>query len=454
MAVLSTGSTLAAIGLTQAVPRFASRYDDPADLRGTWLTGLVVACGLATVTAAVLLAAVDGLSAALLDSGATSLLVPFLAAIPFYVAMKIGLAAIRGHENTVYKVYVGDLLFPLSRVGLAVGFLLAGFGAIAAGYACLTATVAAAVVAHFLLHRLLPLPGPFTLHAREMVRFAAPLVASVVNVLLTRTDTLMIGYFDTSVAAGLYGYGYPLATGLLLAVSAFGYLYLPLASRLDADGDHQEMDTVYKLTAKWGFVLTFPGFLTFIAFPENVLAIFFGPDARPAALAFSILSVGFFTSAVFGFGRATLSAMGDTDIVMGANVATFVSNVLLNLLLIPRFSYVGAAVASGASYAVLNLIIYGYLRYSYGFSPFSVWAKRTFVAVPAVLCPFAFVVSRFVDLSVLTLPVFLAVAGLLSLAVFAVSGLQSEDDVVISLLERRTGADLTVLRRRLPLPNE
>lgn len=425
------------------MPRFASRYDDPADLRGTWLTGLVVACGLATVTAAVLLAAADGPSAALFDSGATSLLVPFLAAIPFYVAMKIGLAAIRGHENTVYKMYVGDLLFPLNRVGLAVGFLLAGFGAIAAGYAYLTATVAAAVVAHFPLHRLLPLPRPFRLHTREMVRFAAPLVvASVVNVLLTRTDTLMIGYFDTSVATGLYGYGYPLATGLLLAVSAFGYLYLPLASRLDADGDHQEMDTVYKLTAKWGFVLTFPGFLTFVAFPESVLAIFFGPDARPAALAFSILSVGFFTSAVFGFGRATLSAMGDTDVVMGANVATFASNGLLNLLLIPRFSYVGAAVASAASYAVLNLVIYGYLRYSYGFSPLSVWAKCTFA------------VSRFVDLSVLTLPVFLAVAGLLSLAVFAVSGLQSEDDVVISLLERRTGADLTVLRRRLPLPNE
>jgi hypothetical protein len=28
-------------------------------------------------------------------------------------------------------------------------------------------------------------------------------------------------------------------------------------------------------------------------------------------------------------------------------------------------------VASAASYAVLNLVIYGYLRYSYGFSPFS-----------------------------------------------------------------------------------
>lgn len=457
LALVSMGTTLAGVGLTQGVPRYMSRFDDPADVRGVLVTGFIVALSVALVVASLLLLNVAWLAGALFETpGAMVFLLPFLLTIPFRVGLRIGIGGIRGLENTIYKTLVGDLFFPFARIALLIVLLSAGFGVAAAGYAYLVSAAVSAVLALALLHRLFPLFGQFRTRVREMVAFSAPLiVAAVLNVLLTRTDTVMIGYFDSSFATGLYGYAYPLATGLLLVVSSFGFLYLPLASRFDANDRHDELDAVYKVTTKWAFIATFPAFLTFVVFPGDVLAIFFSEQARPAALAFMILAGGFFTNAAFGRNRETLSALGQTKLIMTANGLAYGLNVCLNLILIPPYSYLGAAVASGISYVSLNLFIYVVLRHRFDITPFSRWTQRTFVVLPATLLPPAYVLSQWYSLSYATLPVVLVGAALASVAVVVATGcLQPEDEVIITAVEDAAGLELTLVRRVLPFPSE
>jgi O-antigen/teichoic acid export membrane protein len=457
LAIVSIGSTLAGLGLTQGVPRYMSRFDDPGDVRGVVVTGFVVALSGATVVAALLWLNLGWLASALFETpGAMVFLLPFILTIPFQVGMKISIGGIRGLENTLYKTLVGDLFFPFGRIALLGLLLWAGYGVAAAGYAYLIAASTSFVLALWLLNRLFTLVGQFRTRTREMIAFSVPLIiAAVLNILLTRTDTVMIGYFDSSFATGLYGYAYPLATGLLLVVASFGFLYLPLASRFDANDRHEELDAVYKITTKWAFVATFPAFLTFVMFPGDVLAIFFSDRARPAALAFVVLAGGFFTNAAFGRNRETLSALGQTKVIMVANGFAYVLNVCLNLLLIPLYSYLGAAVASGISYVSLNLVIYLVLRRRFDISPFSRWTRRTFVALPAVLGVPAYLLSQWLTLSYSTLPLVLVGTALASVVVVAATGcLQPEDEIVITVFEDAVGVELTVLRRILPLPSD
>ncbi len=452
LALLSFSTTLGLLGYSQGVPRYVSRFESDRDVRGVWVTGMLVAGGLTLAIAAVLYLNVGWVTSTFLQTDATGMVALFVLALPFVVGMNVSVGAIRGFGNTMYKAYAQDLIYPLTRIALLAALLWVGFDVLAAGYAYLAGAALAFVVSLVLLNRLISLPGAYRTHVKEISAFSMPVVvSSFLATLLTRTDTLMLGYFWGSTEAGLYGAAYPLAGSMLIVISSFGFLYLPLASRLDAADEREEIDHIYKTTTKWIYVLTFPALLTFVVFPEDVVGIFFGQEYVSASIALVVLSVGFFSNAVGGRNRETISALGVTKYLLVTNGVAFGANVVLNLVLIPRYGFVGAAVASAVSYVGLNALACWVLWRGFDISPFSRWSTRTFVALPVALLPPAYLLSEFVSLTVVTLLPFLVVVGLLGIAVVAVTGsLQPEDAVVLSFVEDATGVRVPLIRRYLP----
>lgn len=453
LALLSFSSTAALVGMSIGVPRYVSRFEDEADRRGVWVGGLALSGCLGVVVSAGLYVNVGTLSRTLLEQAdSPRLLGLFALALPFIVGLRIGTGTIRGLENTRYKILAQDLVYPVVRLGLLVVLLVAGFGIVAAGYAYVLAAVAAFVVSHLLLHRLMSLVGPFRLHLRQVLRFSAPVVlAGFLTTLLTWTDTIMLGYFRESFEVGQYSAAYTVGGALLIVLSGFGFLYLPLASRLDADDEHGEIDRIYATTTKWVYVVTFPAFLVFLVFPGDVLHIFFGPRYRQAALGLTILSVGFFSNAIGGRNRETLSALGLTRYLVVVNGSAFALNFLLNLLLIPVLGFVGAAVASSISIIAQNTVACGILKLKYDITPFSRWSVRTYVFLPVLLVPPAYLVSPLISVSVLSLFPVLVLVGLVTLGVVAtVGGLQSEDRIVVEVVEERIGVRIPLVRQYIP----
>lgn len=453
LAILTLGTTLSIAGFSQGIPRYLSRVDNNRERRGVWASGVLVTGVLALVIAGVLTLQKNRIASLFFETDAApQLLQLFVLALPLVVGFKIAMAGIRGCENTIYKTYVGDLLYPGGRILLLWLLLSIGYGIFAAGYAYLALAAVAFVLAHFLFNRLVPLIGPFETRIGEMTRFSAPLVVStLLSVLLTQADTMMLGFFKSSAEVGIYSAAYPLATGMLIVLSSFGFLYLPLTSRLDADGRRGEIDTIYAMTTKWIFIVTFPAFLLFTVFASDTITIFFKEEYANGGLALAILAVGFFTNAVAGRTRETISAFGATKVIMVANGATFGLNILLNLVLIPEFSFVGAAVASAIANISLNVGLLVVLSRRFGITPLSAWSRRTFVLLPLALFPPALLLSQWVDMTLLWMPVFLVVTGLSCLAVAATTGcLQKEDEIVVTQIENVTGVELSWFRKYIP----
>lgn len=453
IAILTFTTTMALAGLSQGVPRFLSRYDDERDVRGIWFTGFLVSGGLGLVLSAVLFFSGETVAAILFEEPDSSTLIAlFVLAIPFVIAQKVAVAGIRGHENTIYRTYTKDLLYPLSRIALLVVLLASGYGLVAAGWAYLFAAVLTAVVAHWLLNRLVSLLGPVRLHVRELMRFSVPLIVStVLTVLLMRTDTLMLAYFRSSAEVGQYTAAYPIAGSMLVVLSAFGYLYLPMASRLDADGERETLDNIYTITTKWVYIITFPALLTFVVFPADIMRIFFGAAYTDAARVLPVLAVGFFISVAVGRDRETLAALGDTRFIMYANAAGFTVNVLLNLLLIPRYSFVGAGFTSMVSFGAVHGVVTFVLWRRYGIVPLSPESIRTFVALPLAFFPLVVLLSERITINIYTLFPFLSIVGLLSLLLVAVvGGFRADDRVALEFVESAIGEELPVVRRYIP----
>lgn len=453
LAILTAASTLALLGFQQGVPRYISRFDSDADIRGAWLAGLLVGGTASLVIAGALVAGVDTVLALLFETDVSrTMLLLFVASLPLMVGLQIAIGAIRGFENTIYRTYTRDLIYPGLRLGLLGGLLLSGFGIVAAGYAYLGSTLAAFVVAHLLLRRLISLRGEYKMHLREMFAFSSPLMLStVLAMFLTRADTLMLSYFKSSHQVGLYNAAYPLAGAMTLILSSFGFIYLPLASRLDAEDRRSEIDAVYTLTTKWIFVITLPVFVTVVVFSEDVLVATFGREYAPASLALTILVVGFFTGATFGRNRETVSALGDTVFLMGTNALALVANIVLNLVLIPVYGYLGAAVASMLSFVSLNLVVFAVLKRRYDITPLSRRSIRTFLFVPIPLFAIALVVDQFVSLTLATIPLFGIFLGLVALLTMSVAGcLQPADRVPLELVEDHLGVTFGFAHERIP----
>ncbi len=453
LAIMTLCTTVALVGFNEGIPRFISRFDDERDRRGLWLTGFVVAGTIAVVLALALVFARERLLAQFFRPSTPVLLpVLFAVSIPFLVGLRVAVGTIRGFENTIYRTYAYDLLYNGLRLGVLIALLLAGLGILAAGYAYLVATIVGFVAAHALLNRLITLRGRYRTHMRALVRFSAPLVvASAVSTLLAQIDKLMLGFLASSEATGMYSYGYTLAAGLPVVLSVFGFLYMPLASRLDADSNHEEVDRIFKLTTKWIYIAAFPVFLTFVAFSSDLVSLVFPKSGPQSAAVLAILAVGFFLSAANGRSQDTLSAFGYTRIILVVNVVAAVLNVVLNIVLIQRYGVVGAALASALSFFALNALAMLVLWKTSSISPFSRLTVKTFLLLPLVLFPPALLFSRVVSLSLVTLPVFAVFVGLVSVALVAVTGcLQPEDEIPIELIESRLGVRIPLIRRYIP----
>ena len=455
IAVLGIAATIATLGMTSGVPRYMSRFSDDRDVRGAWLTGALVTGIAATALTLALLPNLGRVGAQFAEPISAELLGLFVLSIPFVTGMRIAVGAIRGRENTIYRTYVRDLFYNISRVGLLAVLLFAGFGAIAAGYAYLLSAIAALVVAYYLFNRLFPIVGPFELHSREMLAYSLPLVvSSTVSILLSQIDTVMLGALVPSAAVGVYSAAYTLAAGVPVITSSFGFLYFPLTSRLDAGGQRDEINRLYKVTTKWVFVVAFPAVLLLTVFADNVLVAVFDDYAR-GATALAIVAAGFFTSAAYGRSQDTLSAFGYTTYILAINVGAAVLNIGLNAALIPVYGIDGAAVASAVSYVSLNGIALAIVWQRSGVNPLSKPSVKTFLVLPGLLFPAALALSQFVTLTLLTIVPFLVIAGVVSIFLLAVTNcLQAEDEIPIELVEDRIGVSIPLIRRYIPDANE
>ena len=450
LAIMTLGSTISLVGVNQGVSRYVSRAENDTERRGICYSAFLVCIATSVfVTVGLFLNAEIIVGLFFSDVESLSLLRLFIYCIPLSALFTLGISGLRGMENTQYKLLAKNLFYPVTRILLFGGFIALGLDLVSIGYAYVVAMFLSLIVAYVLLGKLYNLVGSFTLQTRKLVSYSAPLVVTtLLAVLLTRTDTLMVGYFHDSRAVGIYSTAYPLSKSLLMVISAFGYLYFPLTSRLDSEDRDGDINRIYQLTTKWGFFVTLPAFLCFTVYSEDVIRIFFGKAYIGGAVPLAILSLGFFTSAAAGRNRETLSALGYTRAILAVEVTTLGANVVLNLFLIPNYGITGAAIGSACSYVYRNLALNAILKLKSGITPLSQYTVRAYIALPLVFVPLAYLSSHYLTLTLVTLPLFLGITGILVLALaFCVGCFQPMDTVIIDVFEQKVGLDLPYLRR-------
>jgi len=196
-----------------------------------------------------------------------------------------------------------------------------------------------------------------TLPIREIFSFSVPLMSSsVIGVIGSSVPVLLLGYFYPMSAVAAYRVVLPAAALCGMIHGNFMPLYLPSASRLFAKGDTAAINSLFWETSLWMSVLAFPIFLVTACFARPLTIFLYGARYAPSAPILAILSLGYFINVVFAFSGVTLKALGKIRLMVILNIVTPIIIIVFNLLLIPHYGVIGAAVATATGLIMQDLL--------------------------------------------------------------------------------------------------
>ncbi|WP_255149714.1 flippase [Halorarius halobius] len=444
-------STLVMLGLNTGIGRYLPRYDTPEERRGVLVSGFEVAIPLSVAAGAAIVLGAPLLAEVFNDQSLVVVFRIFGVAVPFGTVMKLALGSIQGLQDSVPRIVVQNITFPVTRfVGIAIAILLgAGVFGVSIAYV-LSYVFAAAAGVYFLATRtrLFDRSVEAVRMRRELLVFSLPLVVTAaMSIVLSDIDMYMLGILRGPAVVADYNVIYPLAQLLTAALGAFGFLFMPAVSELDAEGERDQLKRLYQVATKWIVVATLPVFLVFVFFPDRVIPLTFGAKYAQAAPSLAVLATGFFIHTAFGLNKGALTSLGHTRLIMYDDIVGAAVNVALNLVLIPLYGLWGAAWATTLSYVVLNLLYSGQLYRRTSAHPLS-----TALAWPALIGGVAmgavYALGRaYLVVTPLTLVGLFAAFGVIYGLGVLRFGIEPEEVRLVVSFEERFGVDLGPLKR-------
>ncbi len=205
--------------------------------------------------------------------------------------------------------------------------------------------------------------------AKRVTTFSLPLLVSgIIGFIMSWTDTLMLGHYLGSTIVGIYNAAAPMSRFIPVFLAAFTVIYNPIATELYARDKLKELSQFYTSVTKWVVLLTFPLFLILVSYPKPVIMTLFGGKYVGAWRPLTVLSIGFMFHSIVGPNGLTLISIGKPAKDMTGNVLGATLNVVMNILLIPKYGMMGAAMATATAYVVANLYK-SILLFKLGISP-------------------------------------------------------------------------------------
>lgn len=205
------------------------------------------------------------------------------------------------------------------------------------------------------------LPSPVVLRQWLQAHIDFGLRSFLSNVLLqtnTRVDVLILGLFWSDSTVGIYSFAAMLIDGLYQLPVVLRTNYTPVLVRLIAEGRLDGLKAVVKKGVRFTYALMAAICLsTLLIFPAGVFVVSDGGSYLKSWPVLAILLTGLalssgyipFSSILLQSGRPGLHTL-----VTGAWV---LSNILLNLVLVPAYGIWGAAAATALGYALLVFFV-------------------------------------------------------------------------------------------------
>ena len=215
---------------------------------------------------------------------------------------------------------------------------------------------------------------------REILKYSLPLfMSSIISILLRHADILMLGFLRTEEAVAVYKISVQICGIIPFLKHITANFFSPMISSLYHSGKRDEMIHTYQKITKWSFTIGLMVFLGIVLFGDSILHIF-GRSFVYGHKALILVACGSIIGVVTGQTGSMNAMTGHSRFNLVSAVTTFVINIVLNVILIPLYGIVGAAIATLISAVIGNSMSLIYLYIKQRIHPYDITYIKPFIA--------------------------------------------------------------------------
>lgn len=439
-AFLALLGLLALSGFRGAMTRFVAVHraeKDSSSLTGTLRLGLTIPSAAALVLGAALYLLSDWFAGSVFHDPELASALRYVAiALPATCFTDAALSATQGFKTMKPYVAIGLIFEPAMLLGLTLLTLSAGWGLEGPMLSLVVTSYSASVLALVALmrlarrHRTRP-----RYRVKELFSFSAvSWLSSLASSAQTWTGTLILGALASADQVGLYNVASRVTVLATFFLGPLGTSFAPIIADLYQRNQLDRLRRLYAVVTGWTLRLSLPAFVVVILFPEELLSVF-GSEFGAGAAVTVLLAAGQLLNVAGGPNGYMLVMSGRPVFTMANNIAALVLNVILNLVLIPRFGLLGAGIAFAASVAFNNLAKVLQIWFTMRMHPFDIEFFKACLAGAA-----AFGMGLVVRQVIQGTPARLAAGVAMAAAYFGIIvllGIGPEDRLVLDRLRRR-----------------
>jgi O-antigen/teichoic acid export membrane protein len=287
--------------------------------------------------------------------------------LPFWFLGYFFLAIIQSYERIMTHSFISDILFNLINLVFLVILIFFGIKINSVIFSYFLGLIGVFLFSFFYCK--IKIPEIFTKFKlksqikkkikKDLLSYTWPLIFfGILQGIMANADSFIIGYFKSASDVGIYNAAILISGFMIFVPNIFIRLFSPLVTREFSKKNLEIVKELSKQVQKWIFIINLPLFVLMIIFPGAFINLLFGAEYMAAETSMRFLSIAFFVSSLSVIFSSLISMIGKSKLILLNTLVFSVSNVILNLILVPKYGISGAAFATMLSYIILTSLFF------------------------------------------------------------------------------------------------
>jgi O-antigen/teichoic acid export membrane protein len=374
----------------------------------------------------------------------------FSIALPFFALLQLTAELSRGFKTTKYAVIIESLFFPLFQTVIFIVLHALGYNFLSAVYAFICAVI---VCSLFMLltvrNQIQNFMGPkqarqlfikhsiFSTNWKSILAYSLPLTPFALLFLGgSSMDIFMLNILTNSAGVGEYAAAARWIIFFSFIIGSLNNIFGPLIAGKLGVNKIEDVRILNGAATRWMLFITLPISIFLMLAREPMMLIFGEQFLQYGPTVLLILGLGSLFIALSGTGGLLFILGGHQYIELGMLGFFVLLNILLNLLLIPQYGIIGAALATIVSNMITILIrillIYQYFK----IHPFSSHLVVPIVTFSILIIGGLLIQSAFQTSYALNLGLGIGSSGLVLVSIIA-AGLDDHDRDLFIMLRKK-----------------
>lgn len=179
---------------------------------------------------------------------------------------------------------------------------------------------------------------------KEMLREAVPFgLTTMSGTLYTYVDSILLSLIQGNEVVGWYSAAYRIMLLTLFIPISINYAIFPIMSKLYSDSSKETLQMIYETYFKLMLIVGIPLGAGTTVLANKIVLLILGQGYAQSVIALQIL----IWTMVFTFAAASfvqvLQAVNKQSAITKISIICLIINIILNLIVIPKYSYIGAS---------------------------------------------------------------------------------------------------------------